>query len=237
MYLFSWGHFSRGTQRLLGWAELKLSSSQATFFYKPRSFSVRLLAWLISPLSVLSVVKSCASGSCLLNAVSSELCCLAPEQAKSKHSTLWLKGHLSWGGNPASFPKSINRGGLLSHSAAHCHGNAPSDLGADPNPVCTLPSLQLLLGFCDSLFSQERGDLWLRVYSHLIHLLCCESHEVFLMNLQFSHRSFLFILHKCIEPLRHYLRYAGHNIGQLQDANNHQLACCKHQNHSHVDSE
>lgn len=53
--------------------------------------------------------------------------CLAPEQAKSKHSTLWLKGHLSRGGNPASSPKSINRGGLLSHGAAHCHGNAPSE--------------------------------------------------------------------------------------------------------------
>lgn len=69
------------------------------------------------------------------NAVSSELCCLAPERAKSKHSTLWLKGHLSRGGNPASFPKSINRGGLLSRGAAHCHGNAPSELGSLPNPA------------------------------------------------------------------------------------------------------
>lgn len=76
---------------------------------------------------MLSVVATPASGSCLPNAVSSELCCLAPEQAKSKHSTLWLKGHLSRGGNPASSPKSINRGGLLSHGAAHCHGNAPSE--------------------------------------------------------------------------------------------------------------
>ena len=74
-----------------------------------------------------SVATTSASGSCLLNAVSSELCCLAPEQAKSKHCTLWLKGHLSRGGNPASPPKSINRGGLLSRGAAHCHGNAPSE--------------------------------------------------------------------------------------------------------------
>lgn len=74
-------------------------------------------------------------GGCLPNAVSSELCCLAPEQAKSKHSTLWLKGHLSRGGNPASFPKSRNRGGLLSRGAAHCHGNAPSELGSLPNPA------------------------------------------------------------------------------------------------------
>lgn len=69
----------------------------------------------------------CICGSCLPNAVSSELLLpLPPEQAKSKHSTLWLKGHLSRGGNPApSFPKSINRGGLLSRGTAHCHGNAP----------------------------------------------------------------------------------------------------------------
>lgn len=84
-----------------------------------------LARWVIQ-FSVLTVATS-ASGSCLPNAVSSELCCLAPEQAKSKHSTLWLKGHLSRGGNPASSPKSINRGSLLSHGAAHCHGNVPSE--------------------------------------------------------------------------------------------------------------
>lgn len=94
-----------------------------------------LLAWWVSQFSMLSVATTSASGSCLPNAVSSELCCLAPEQAKSKHSTLWLKGHLSWGGNPASPPKSINRGGLLSRGAAHCHGNAPSELGSGPNPA------------------------------------------------------------------------------------------------------
>lgn len=87
----------------------------------------RFLARWVNQFSVLSVVATSASGSCLPNAVSSELCCLAPEQAKSKHSTLWLKGHLSRGGNPASTPKSINRGSLLSHGAAHCHGNAPSE--------------------------------------------------------------------------------------------------------------
>lgn len=96
-----------------------------------RSGAVPLFSWFLAQwviqFSVLSVVATPASGSCLLNAVSSELCCLAPEQAKSKHSTLWLKGHLSRGGNPASSPKSINRGGLLSHGAAHCHGNAPSE--------------------------------------------------------------------------------------------------------------
>lgn len=49
----------------------------------------------------------CICGSSLPNAVSSELLLpLPPEQAKSKHSTLWLKGHLSRGGNPApSFQK------------------------------------------------------------------------------------------------------------------------------------
>ena len=91
------------------------------------SLVIWLLAWWVSQFSVLSVATTSASGSCLPIAVSSELCCLAPEQAKSKHSTLWLKGHLSRGGNPASPPKSINRGGLLSCGAAHCHGNAPSE--------------------------------------------------------------------------------------------------------------
>lgn len=76
----------------------------------------------------------CICGSCLPNAVSSELLLPLPlEQAKSKHSTLWLKGHLSRGGNPPPFfPKSINRGGLLSRGTAHCHGNAPSEFGLTP---------------------------------------------------------------------------------------------------------
>lgn len=99
----------------------RFNRSRAVFL-----FDQLLVRWVIQ-FSVLSVVTTPASGSCLPNAVSSELCCLAPEQAKSKHSTLWLKGHLSRGGNPASSPKSINRGGLLSHGAAHCHGNAPSE--------------------------------------------------------------------------------------------------------------
>ena len=69
-------------------------------------------------------------------------CCLAPEQAESKHSTLWLKGHLSGGGNlDFSLPKSINRGGLLSRAAAQCNGNAPSDREtAGPNPAPSFPA-------------------------------------------------------------------------------------------------
>lgn len=91
--------------------------------------------WLVrGSASVLSVTTTSACGSCLPNAVSSELYSLAPEQAKSKHCSLWLKGHLSRGGIPASPPKSINRAGLLSYAAAHCHGNAPSEQGSGLNP-------------------------------------------------------------------------------------------------------
>lgn len=110
--------------------------STGRFWPKPSGFSARSFGGSAgSPCFLRPLLPHLRGGGCLPNAVSSELCCLAPEQAESKHSTLWLKGHLSRGGNPASFPKSINRGGLLSRGAAHCHGNAPSELGSVPNPA------------------------------------------------------------------------------------------------------
>lgn len=134
------------------------------------SWAASLVIWLlarwVSQFSVLSVATTSAFGSCLPNAVSSELCCLAPEQAKSKHCTLWLKGHLSRGGNPASPPKSINRGRLLSRGAAHCHGNAPSEWGSGPNPAPShLHSCFLGLHGCLCILTAclaERGALWIK---------------------------------------------------------------------------